>query len=271
MQPVLVRWGSYSLYWYTALMYLGILLAVGYAAWQGYHGAVPPNKGRDTVVIDAALWALMGGLVGARLGYVIPNWTDYAGQPLALLRFWGGGLVFQGGVVGGTVGLFLYALWEELSLFHLMDLAAPAVALAQSLGWAGAHVHGANYGIIVRSDLSMWLPDLYGVYGPRFPTQMLASLLGLLLFFQLHGWRERGFPPGTVALLYLLFNGLGHFLLEFTRADETSYIGLLRVTQVTELLEVIFSGLLLWYVWRVGRTRASLPYRSNGVLRETEE
>jgi phosphatidylglycerol:prolipoprotein diacylglycerol transferase len=269
MQPVLFRWGSYSLYWYTALMYLGILLAVAYALWQGYRGSVPPAVRRDIVVLDASLWVLVGGFVGARLAYVIPNWTDYAGQPLALLNFWGGGLVFQGGLVGGTVGLLLYALWAELSFFHLVDLGAPALALAQSLGWAGAHLHGANYGIIVRSDLSMWLPDLYGVYGPRFPTQMLASLFGLLLFFQLHEWRERDFPPGTVALLYLLLNGLGHFLLEFTRADETSYIGLLRVTQVAELLEVILSGVLLWYVWRVCRAKARPTHPSDGVLRET--
>jgi phosphatidylglycerol:prolipoprotein diacylglycerol transferase len=269
MQPVLVRWGSFSLYWYTALMCLGILLAVAYAQWQGYHGALPANRTQETVVLDAALWALAGGLVGARLAYVIPNWADYVGQPIALLSFWGGGLVFQGGLIGGIVGLLLHALWAELSFFHLVDLAAPGVALAQSFGWAGAHLHGANYGLVMRSDFSMWLPDLYGIYGPRFPTQMLASLLGLLLFFQLHEWRQHRFPPGTVALLYLLFNGLGHLLLEFTRGDEASYIGLLRVTQVAELLEVILSSLLLWYVWRVGRAKARLAQPSGGVLRET--
>jgi phosphatidylglycerol:prolipoprotein diacylglycerol transferase len=271
MQPVLLRWHSFSLYWYTALMCLGILLAVGYAQWQGYRGTVPKNRRQDTLVLDAALWVLVGGLVGARLAYVIPNWVDYAGRPVALLSFWGGGLVFQGGLVGGTVGLLLYALWAELSFFHLVDLAAPAVALAQSLGWAGAHLHGANYGLVMRSDLSMWLPDLYGVYGPRFPTQMLASMFGLLLFFQLHEWRQRRLPPGTVALLYLLLNGLGHFFLEFTRADEAPYVGLLRVTQVAELLEVVFSGVLLWYVWRVARGKARPAHSSGGVLRETGE
>jgi prolipoprotein diacylglyceryltransferase len=100
---------------------------------------------------------------------------------------------------------------------------------------------------------------------------MLASLLGLLLFFQLHSWRERGLPPGIAALLYLLFNGLGHFFLEFTRADETFYIGLLRVTQVAAVLEVVLSGLLLWYVWRLRRAVARCAYPSGGVLREREE
>ncbi len=251
MQPVLFRWGPYSLYGYTALVCLGILLGVAYVCWQGYRAGY-----RDTGLLDGALWALVGGLVGARLTYVIPNWADYAGRPAALLSFWGGGLVFQGGLIGGAVALLLYALCTQLPFLRLVDLAAPAVALAQGLGWMGAHLHGANYGLIVRSPLSMWLPDLYGVYGPRFPTQLLASLLGFVLFGVLYRLSERKLQPGALALLYLLGNGVGHFLLEFTRADEAPYLDLLRVTQVAELLEAIAASFLLLYLWGVRRARA---------------
>jgi phosphatidylglycerol:prolipoprotein diacylglycerol transferase len=264
MQPVLLRWGSYSLYWYTALTCLGILLGVGYAHWQGRRAGY-----RGTQMLDAALWVLLCGLIGARLAYVVPNWSDYAGRPLALLTFWGGGLVFQGGLAGGILGLLLYALYAEQSLVHLVDLAAPGVALAQAFGWAGAHVHGANYGLVVRTSLSMWLPDLYGIYGPRFPTQFLASLLGLWLFFNLHQLRERGSRPGVVALLYLLCNGVGHFLLEFTRADDAPSVGILRVTQIAELIEVLASGLLLFYLWTVFRKRVKAARAAEGPVEET--
>ncbi len=264
MQPVLLRWGSYALYWYTALTCVGILVGVGYAQWQGRLAGY-----RDTQVLDAALWALAGGLVGARLAYVVPNWADYAGRPMALLSFWGGGLVFQGGLVGGFVGLLLYALYAEQSFVRLADLAAPGVALAQAFGWAGAHVHGANYGLIVRSSLSMWLPDLYGIYGPRFPTQFLASLLGVWLFFNLHKLRERGARPGAVALLYVLCNGIGHFLLDFTRADDAPYVGLFRVTQIAEMIEALVAGLLLFYLWTVYRRRIRAASAAEGSVEET--
>ncbi len=264
MQPVLLRWGSYSLYWYTALICLGTLLGVGYAHWQGHRAGY-----RGTQVLDAALWALAIGLVGARLAYVIPNWSDYAGRPIALLSTWGGGLVFQGGLAGGLLGLSLYALYAELSLVRLADLAAPGLALAQAFGWAGAHIHGAYYGLVVRSSISMWLPDLYGVYGPRFPTQFLASLLGVGLFFNLHKLRERGSWPGAVALLYLFCNGIGHFVLEFTRAEDAPYVGLFRVTQIAELIEVLVAGLLLLYLWAVYSARIKAAKTAEGPMEET--
>ena len=244
MHPVLFRWGARLLYSYTALAWLGIVLAVGYVQWRGYRSGY-----RATEMLDAALWTLVGGLVGARLAYVWPNWADYAGRPLALLSFWGGGLVFQGGLIGGALALWLYALYAQLPFPQFVDMAAPAVALAQSLGWVGALMHGANYGLVLRSALSMWLPDLYGIYGPRFPTQLIASLLAFTLAFVLYHWSWRSWRPGVLGLLYLFGNGTSQFLLEFARADEAPHIGLLRMTQVAALGEALLAAALLLYFW----------------------
>jgi phosphatidylglycerol:prolipoprotein diacylglycerol transferase len=254
MHPIVLRWGTYSLYWYSVLAWLGILSAVAYALWRGQRSGY-----REVQILDGALWALVGGLSGARAAYVIPNWADYAARPETVLSFWGGGLVFQGGLLGGILALFLYSLYVRpftscsmgSSFARLADLAAPAMALAQSFGWAGALLHGANYGIVVRSPFSLWLPDLYGVYGPRFPTQALAVLLSLVLFFGLHRLSKFRLRPGMAALIYLFGNGLGHFLLDFSRADEAAYIGHLRVTQWAELLEAAVACALLLYMWRL--------------------
>lgn len=243
MHPVFLRWGSHVVYWYSALIWLGLLSALGYAVWQG------PRIGfHRSTILDAALCLLIGGLLGARAAYVIPNWTDYGGRPEALLGFWGGGYSFQGGLFGGALGLWLFGLVARQSFLRLADLAAPAVALGQSIGWAGAWVHGANYGLVVRSALSMWLPDLYGVYAPRVPVQMLACLLGALIFLRLHRLHHFRLPPGVVALLYLLCNGVLHFILEFMRADETLYVGPLRWTQIAELAEVVLALIVLVYL-----------------------
>jgi phosphatidylglycerol:prolipoprotein diacylglycerol transferase len=242
MDSVLFRWGRYTLYSYTAFVGLGIVLAVAFAHWRGRRAGYP-----DLVVLDGALWTLLGGLIGARAAYLVPNWGDYAGRPLTILSLWGGGLVFQGGLAGGAVALWLYSLYVQRSFLVLADIAAVAVALAQGLGWIGALVHGAHYGVILRSPLSMWLPDLYGIYGPRFPTQLLASLLGLALFYWLYRLSKLRHRPGMVVLIYLLGNGLGHFALEFTRADEAVYVGILRATQVAELAEAILAASVLLY------------------------
>jgi phosphatidylglycerol:prolipoprotein diacylglycerol transferase len=229
---------------------LGVLLAVAYVCWQGHRQGY-----RFMRLLDGALWTLTGGLLGARLAYFASKWGDYAGKLPALLSLWGDGLIFQGGLVAGLLAVYLFSRQARLPFIHLADLAAPAVSLAQGLGWAGAHLHGANCGVVVSSPLSMWLPDLYGVYGPRFPTQFLASLLGLLLFFHLHQLSERNPPPGMVALLYLLINGAGHLILEFTRADRAPSFGVLRITQVAGLIEAVIAAALLWHLWFVRRAR----------------
>jgi phosphatidylglycerol:prolipoprotein diacylglycerol transferase len=251
MSRVLFRWAGQSLYAYSALVGLGTVLAVVYACWQGQ------RKGLAYAgVLDAALWCLAGGFLGGRLAYVMTHLRDLeAGlMPAVLTR--GGGLVFQGGLLGSALSLYVHSRRTGACFPRLADIGAPAVALAQALGWAGAHLHGANYGLLVQPPFSMWLPDIFGVYGPRVPVQLMAFFFGLLLFRWLHGlgpWRQ---PPGVLALLYLAVGGSGHFLLEFARADEALHGGMLRVTQVGELVTAGIAVALLSRLWV--RRRASV-------------
>jgi phosphatidylglycerol---prolipoprotein diacylglyceryl transferase len=238
MDSILWRWGAFSLYWYTALVGLGVLAAAAYVLWCGQREGFDPRQ-----VLDGMLWALVGGLIGARAAYVIPNWGDYSGSPGAILSDWGGGLVFQGGLVLGALALVGYALFAGLPCLRMADLAVRGVCLAQAFGWLGAHVQGANYGLVIRSAISMWLPDLYGVYGPRFPTQAMAALLAALLFLLLHWLSGRSMRSGWLTLLFLAINGGGHFALEFTRADDAILSwGIVRGTQVAEMAQVIVAA-----------------------------
>ncbi len=244
MEVILWRWGAFSLYAYTAWVGAGIAVATAFVLIDGRRAGYDPRR-----LLDGVLWVLAGGLVGARVAYVIPNWADYATNPAALFGQWGGGLVFQGGLVAGAAALGAFALFERLPFLSTADLAAQGICLAQCLGWLGALVHGANYGMIVRSPVSLWLPDLYGVYAPRFPTQVVASLMAAALFVLLR-WLNRRTPrPGSLAALYLLGNGGGHFLLEFTRADEAIlHMGILRITQVGGLAQVALGAVALLYL-----------------------
>ena len=164
-------------------------------------------------------------------------------------------MLFQGGLIGGALGLLLFCLTTGAPFWRLSDLAAPAVALAQAVGWVGALLHGASYGRVLASPLSLWLPDLYGIHATRFPTQLLAALLGLCLFLLLHRLGRRRLLPGVVALLYLMLNGMGHLLLGFSRADEAAYVGRIRVTQAMDLTVAAAATALLLFLWQCYRAR----------------
>ena len=77
--------------------------------------------------------ALLGGLVGSRLDFVIENYSDVKGDLLGNL-FSGSGLVWYGGAIGGAIGVFIWAWWRGFLNLALLDLAAPALALGYAIG-----------------------------------------------------------------------------------------------------------------------------------------
>jgi len=245
MNVRVIRLWAYSISSYSALVALGIFSGLVYVAWLARIRGLGWMQ-----VLDGALWSLAFGLSGARLAYVLLNPADYVTYPPAILTRWGGGLDYQGGLLAGLVGLWVFARRARLPFLQLLDLATPGVALAQAFAWVGAPLQGVYYGVALRFPLSQWLPDLHGVYGPRFPTQLLALLMSVCLLANLHRFRSSRLRQGTLGLSYLLVSSGGFFALEFALGDDAIHLGLLRFTQWVELAELAAAATLLWLLWR---------------------
>ncbi|MFQ6015880.1 MAG: prolipoprotein diacylglyceryl transferase [Anaerolineae bacterium] len=245
MHRILFRLGSLSFYSYSVFIVLGILGGLTLACYEGKR-----QLNDAKVILDAAFYAILAGVIGGRLYHVGLNWAYYSARQEEILALRGGGVAWQGAFLGGGIALLIYAWLRECSFWALADAAAPGLALAGGLGWLGALLHGSNYGMVYAGFLSQDLPDIYGLSAPRFPTQGVASafnwaiLVGLLLLA-----RRRPFP-GVLALSYLIVHSLGLFLLEFTRADDTLYIGVFRFNQVLYLAEFLGGLLLFVFMWR---------------------
>lgn len=253
MDRILVRWYGLTVYSYSAFVCLGTLLAIAYV--------LASNKlFRPALVLDAIIWTVAGGLAGARLAYVASAWPIFAPQPATVLSLWGEGLVFQGGLCGGVLALLAFARRHHCSFLLLADLMAPGIALAEGIGWIGAHFHGAYYGLLTTSWVRVWLPNLYGVSGFRFPTQMVASACALALFVALVKIRQRQLWRGAICLIYTLSNGALHMALEFSRGDEAARFGALRVTQVAALAQCVLGAIILLYLKHHILTREDLSY-----------
>lgn len=254
MHPILFRVGSFPVYTYTALLDLGIILGIALACMEGQR--LGYGAGR---VLDAALWALVGGVLGGRLVYLASRWPQYASRPLAAFSLWGGGLAFHGALAGGAAGVALYSLVRRSPTFwQLADLAALSLPVGQTLGWLGALCHGANYGRISYSGWAWELPDLYGITLPRFPTQLLGSVLALAILLFLLFLRRRVRLQGALFCVYLLVNSGAFFLLEYTRGDRDIYWGPLRLSQIAYLAEGLIAAALLGSFVRRRGDRGSL-------------
>jgi phosphatidylglycerol:prolipoprotein diacylglycerol transferase len=257
MGPTILQLGRVTISSYAAFVGLGILVGLLMAYLESRW------RGVDVVVIvDAALWSLVGGILGGRLAYVAIYWPFFSSHPRQILALSQGGLAFQGAFLSGVVGLLAYCLWSRHSFWELADIVAPALALGQAIGWVGCLLTGCGYGLAARGFLAYDLRDIYGIMAYRFPTQAMIAALNLGIFIVLlvlarTGLRRR-LAPGTLATLYLALNSAGLFLLEFLRADETLYFGTLRWSQILEAVEFAAAFLAVLVLW-TRHKRAAAP------------
>lgn len=230
---------------YTALIALGaalgLLTAYLYLRSHSRRAAALP------FFLDSALFIFVAAWVGARAYHAATHWAYYQARPEEIAQVALGGFGIRGALVAGLIVLPLYARVRKVSFWNLADASAVGLAIGQTVGWIGALVHGANYGIISDSRIAMDLPDLYGLMQPRFPLQHAEIVLFALIFLGLIVLALRQSRAGTLFLVYLLVASLANAALGFQRGDETAYVAALRVDQV---VDVTFSALalavLLW-------------------------
>jgi phosphatidylglycerol:prolipoprotein diacylglycerol transferase len=170
--------------------------------------------------------ALLGGLVGSRLYWVIQNWDVASENPLGSV-FGGSGLVWYGGLLGGAVAVVLWARWRDMLNLGLLDLAAPALALGYAVGRVGCQVSGdGDYGKAWDGPWAMAYPNgEVPIDEPVHPTPIYESLAMGAAAIVLWRLRDR-FRPGILFALYLVLAGAERFLVEFLRRNEVVFAGL---------------------------------------------
>src|SRR3954447_2770931 len=169
--------------------------------------------------------ALLGGLVGARVDYLIQNWDKVSGDVLGNL-FSGSGLVWLGGVIGGAIGVLLWAWRKRWLGVALLDTAAVPLALGYAIGRIGCQLSGdGDYGTHTELPWGMSYPDgTVPTTDTVHPTPVYETLAMGLTAAVLWRLRDR-FAPGVLFGLYLVISGIERFLVEFIRRNEEVVAG----------------------------------------------
>src|SRR5919204_269470 len=208
---------------------------------------------QDQRIITLVRTALVGGIVGARLYFLIQNYGDVK-HDLVSNIFSGSGLVWYGGLLGGTVAIVIWARWRGFLELALLDIAGPGLALGYAVGRIGCQVSGdGDYGIHSGLPWAMAYPKgEVPTTTEVHPTPIYETLaMGLVAWFL---WRLRARArPGALFALYLVFGGIERFLVEFIRRNKEVAAGL-TAAQVESL------GLLV-----VGAVWVALLVRSGGL------
>lgn len=181
------------------------------------------RKGHDLTsqdIGDFLTYAVVGVIVGARLGYcVFYNTAYYWHNPWKVFAVWEGGMSFHGGLLGVAFGALIYARKSGKPFLGLGDLAAIAAPMGLFFGRIGNFINGELYGRATDVSWAMVFPGA-GEY-PRHPSQLYEAFFeGLLLFMVLFMLSKKKLPKGFLLAIFLIGYGFFRFFLEFFREPD---------------------------------------------------
>lgn len=274
------RIGDIVVHWYGIMIMLGVLVASYLAYREAQRRKEDPEH-----VWQLFPWVLIAGIVGARLGWVLPSLGSLSQEPLVVFgaqlpwqfrvfAIWEGGLSIQGAVVGGALAVWLYCRGYRLSFLKWADIIVPGLALAQAIGRWGNFFNQEAFG--TPTTLPWGIPislqrqrevagQEFGAetrFHPTFAYEMVWDLLNFGLLTWLGRQRRFRLLEGDLLWVYLIFYSVGRIAIEEIRVD-SALVGGLRAPQVFALITIAFAWTMLIYRRRAGSnarlSEANLP------------
>ena len=204
------------------------------------------------IIYSVAIWAIIGGIVGARLVHVIDNWSEiYAQRPVQILYVASGGIALWGGILGGFAGGAIYALIAKHPVGAIADLTAPAMLYAQTIGRIGDIVNGEHCAKAADFFAFRWT---HNETTARLCTngfsngahaviiyEMAWNMIALAVIWKLRGRLK---PDGMLFALYLAFYSVGRFLVSFLREDKVWALGMQEAHYIALLVLAVTVPLL---------------------------
>lgn len=243
--PIFLDLGPIKIYWYGFFIVLGILAAltitIKLAAFY--------NIKKETI-IDLTFYALIAGIIGARVYDVLLEYKYYFHNPLDIFKIWNGGLAIHGAIIGGTLAVWLYVRKNKLNFWQIGALAVPGLALAQAIGRWGNYFNQELYGKpsvlpwSIPIELEHRLVD-YSSYNYFHPTFLYESIGSLFIFFVLiylhYSTIKQKLNFQFLVFFYLILYSSLRFSIEFLRIDPTLIFFGFRFPQLVSIIIIAFS------------------------------
>ena len=259
MKQVLFRipWLGVSVYSFAFMLVVAFTVGWWLAGRRSRREGLDPN-----VVYDLSAWLMVGGIIGARLFYVVEYWGETVTTLGEAFHVWEGGLVFYGAIFGATIAFFLFRAFRVFPLLATLDALAPAVAAGLAIGRIGCFLNGCCYGKLsappfpgvrfpqnslpwVAERARMMIPRDAAWTLPLHPTQLYSAADALFLFALVSVYYPFRRRDGEVMAILMIAYPITRFLVDFFRDDEAPLASGLTIAQLVGLL-VFAAGLSFW-------------------------
>lgn len=259
------------------IYFYGIILMLGALAGGWLASTLAKRRGYDPdLVWDALIWALIGGIIGARLWHIFTPTQSlvdqgittgwYLTHPLDAINIRRGGLGIPGAVIGGAIAVFFFCRHRKFPFLPFADFAAPALALAQAIGRWGNFVNQEVYGAPTNLPWAVHIEPQYRLaqfasvetYHPLFLYESIWNLINLGVLLWLGQRYKSKLKDGDIFLTYLVIYPVGRFFLEFLRLD-ASMVGGINANQIFMAIVAVCAGAALFLRHRNGSASKAEP------------
>jgi len=247
--------GPLALPTYGLLLVVGMLVGLWVVTRQARKAGLVPET-----ITDMAVYAIIAGLIGAKVLLLVVEWPYYSHNPREMLSLFQSGGVFYGGLLGAIPVAFWYARRHNLDGWRTADVLAPGVVVGQAVGRIGCFMAGCCYGKPADVPWAVTFRDLYAnrnvgtpLDTPLHPTQLYESAACFLILAFLLWMAPRKRFHGQVVLAYVFLYAVARFVIEIFRGDTVRGFvlgGRLSTSQFIALLMIVAAALVLPYLMR---------------------
>lgn len=262
MCPILFKVGPFTVYSYGLMLALGFIIASAVMTKEYRRRKLDPNLAGTITLI-----ALVAGVVGSKLLYLLEHWSQFVADPSGM-AFSPGGLSFFGGFFLATLSIWMYARSRKISFLTIADATSLGLMLGYGIARLGCHFSGdGDYGF--PTDLPWGTDYSKGTFPPSesfrsfpeitsqfpngivpadtlcHPTPVYELLICLLFFGLMWKYRETITTNGRMFMLYLMLAGIERFSIEFLRINPRVFMGLSEYQLAAAGIAIV--GMVGWF------------------------
>ncbi|MEG0025848.1 MAG: prolipoprotein diacylglyceryl transferase [Bacilli bacterium] len=249
MNPNVIEFGFITIKWYAIIILFAIILGGVLAIKEAKKHQLSME-----IMIDLFLGTIISAIVGARMYYVIFNWSYYSQNISEILQIWQGGLAIHGAIITGLLWVIYYTKKKKINTLQVTDIISVSLILGQAIGRWGNFMNGEAHGPITSLAFlnNIHLPNfiIEGMkigntyYQPTFLYESIWCIIGFIIIVLIR--KISKIKIGQLTSIYLIWYGLGRIGIESLRTDSLM-IADIKVAQLVSII-MTFSGIILFLI-----------------------